>query len=96
MHTSYKELNHGITRKEGISNHKQKAVTKLQQSTERTRTESWHRVRKEEHEGESKCRVSKAVLAMFGCQQIKIEGMKQCTSFLCRNQRFQKLLLQKY
>jgi hypothetical protein len=34
MHTSYKELNNGITRKEGISNHEQKAVTKLQQSTE--------------------------------------------------------------
>jgi hypothetical protein len=27
MHTSYKELNNGIVRKEGISNHKQKAVT---------------------------------------------------------------------
>jgi hypothetical protein len=25
MHTSYKELNSGIVRKEGISNHKQKA-----------------------------------------------------------------------
>jgi hypothetical protein len=35
MHTSYKELNNGIaSRKEGISNHKQKAVTKPQQSTE--------------------------------------------------------------
>jgi hypothetical protein len=34
MHASYKELNDGITRKEGISSHKQKAVTKLQQSTE--------------------------------------------------------------
>jgi hypothetical protein len=34
MHTSYKELNNGITRKEGISNHEQKAVTKPQQSTE--------------------------------------------------------------
>jgi hypothetical protein len=34
MHTSYKELNNGIARKEGISNHKQKAVTKLRQSTE--------------------------------------------------------------
>jgi hypothetical protein len=32
------------------------------------RTESWHRVRKEEHEGESECRVSKAVLAKFGHQ----------------------------
>jgi hypothetical protein len=29
MHTSYKELSNGIARKEGISNHKQKAVTKL-------------------------------------------------------------------
>jgi hypothetical protein len=29
MHTSYKELNNGIARKEGISNnHEQKAVTK--------------------------------------------------------------------
>jgi hypothetical protein len=27
MHTSYKELNSGIVRKEEISNHKQKAVT---------------------------------------------------------------------
>jgi hypothetical protein len=27
MHTSYKELNNGIVRKEGISNQKQKAVT---------------------------------------------------------------------
>jgi hypothetical protein len=34
MHTSYKELNNGITRKEGISNHEQKAATKLQQSTD--------------------------------------------------------------
>jgi hypothetical protein len=32
------------------------------------RTESWHRVRKEEHEGESEWRVSKAVLVKFGCQ----------------------------
>jgi hypothetical protein len=28
MHTSYKELKNGIARKEGISNHEQKAVTK--------------------------------------------------------------------
>jgi hypothetical protein len=34
MHTSYKDLNNGIARKEGISNHKQKAVTKPGQSTE--------------------------------------------------------------
>jgi hypothetical protein len=34
MHTSYKELNNGIARKEGISNHQQKAVTKPRQSKE--------------------------------------------------------------
>jgi hypothetical protein len=28
MHTSYKELSNRIARKEGISNHKQKEVTK--------------------------------------------------------------------
>jgi hypothetical protein len=32
------------------------------------RTELWQRVRKEEREGESESRVSKAVLAKFGCQ----------------------------
>jgi hypothetical protein len=32
------------------------------------RTESWHRVRKEEHEEESEYRVSKGVLAKFGHQ----------------------------
>jgi hypothetical protein len=73
-------------RKEGISNHEQKAVTKPQQSTEtqgsqqnelRTRTESWHRVRKEEHEGESERGVSKAVLVKFGSQtnqKVKRQG----------------------
>jgi hypothetical protein len=35
------------------------------------RTGSWHRVRKEEHEGESECRVSKAVLAKSGHQANK-------------------------
>jgi hypothetical protein len=34
----------------------------------RMRTESWHRVIKKEHEGESECRVSKAVLVKFGHQ----------------------------
>jgi hypothetical protein len=35
MHTSYKELNNEIAKKEGISNHKQKAVTnKPRQSKE--------------------------------------------------------------
>jgi hypothetical protein len=34
MHTSIKELNNGIARKEGISNHEQKAVTKPRKSTE--------------------------------------------------------------
>jgi hypothetical protein len=34
----------------------------------RMRTEAWHRVRKEEHEGESESRVRKAVLAKFGHQ----------------------------
>jgi hypothetical protein len=34
----------------------------------KTRTESWHRVRKEEHEGESEHRVSKVVLVKFGRQ----------------------------
>jgi hypothetical protein len=69
MHTSYKELKNGIARKEGISNHQQKAVTMRattinrdpekdpKQNESRMRTESWHRVRKEEHEGESKRRV---------------------------------------
>jgi hypothetical protein len=35
MHTSYKELNNGIARKEGISNHEQNAVpvTKPRQSS---------------------------------------------------------------
>jgi hypothetical protein len=37
------------------------------QNESRMRTESWHRVRKEEHVGESECRVSRAVLAKFGC-----------------------------
>jgi hypothetical protein len=58
MHTSYKELKNGIARKEGISNHQQKAVTMCattinrdpekdpKQNESRTRTESWHRVRK--------------------------------------------------
>jgi hypothetical protein len=32
----------------------------LKQNELRMRTESWHRVRKEGHEGESECRVSKA------------------------------------
>jgi pyruvate carboxylase len=108
MHTSYKELNNGIVRKEGISNQEQKAVTKscnnqqrpkdLKQNESRMRTESWHRVRKEEHEGESECRVSKAVLVKFGCQtnEKQSEEMKQRTSFLGLNQRFQKVLLQKY
>jgi hypothetical protein len=79
MHVSYKELNNRIARKEGISNHEQKAVVKQshgnqqrhkdqKQNEPRMRTESWHRVRKEEHEGESEPRVSKAVLVKFGCQ----------------------------
>jgi hypothetical protein len=38
------------------------------QNESRMRTESWHRVRKEQHEGESEHRVSKAVLAKFGHQ----------------------------
>jgi hypothetical protein len=101
MHTSYKELNNGIARKEGISNHQQNAVTMRattiknrdpakdpKQNESRTRTESWHRVRKEEHEGESKRRVRKAVLAKFGCQvpnkSKKSEETKQRTSFLGR------------
>jgi hypothetical protein len=36
------------------------------QNESRMRKESCHRVRKEEHEGESKHRISKAVLAKFG------------------------------
>jgi hypothetical protein len=40
MQTSYKQLNNGIARKEGISNHEQKAVTKLQQSTETQRSKT--------------------------------------------------------
>jgi hypothetical protein len=81
MHTSNKELNNGITRrKEGISNHEQKAVANkavtinrdprpkdLKQNESTTRIESWQRVRKEEYEGESEqSRVSKVVLAKFG------------------------------
>jgi hypothetical protein len=111
MHTSYKELNNGIARKEGISNHQQKAVTMRattinrdpakdpKQNESRMRTESWHRVRKEEHEGESKRRVRKAVLAKFGCQTNQREVKRQrdeathLISWL--NQRFQKPLLQK-
>jgi hypothetical protein len=47
------------------------------------RTESWHRVRKEEHEGESKCRVSKVNIAKFGHQtNQKRKEMKQRTSFI--------------
>jgi hypothetical protein len=38
------------------------------QNESTTRTESWQRVRKEEREGESESRVSKAVLAKFGRQ----------------------------
>jgi hypothetical protein len=65
MHTSYKVLNNRIARKEGISNHKQKAGSSKaatinrdprpkdpKQNESTMRTESWHRVRKEEHEGE--------------------------------------------
>jgi hypothetical protein len=32
MHTSYKELNNGIARKEGISNHEKKAHQRSQNS----------------------------------------------------------------
>jgi hypothetical protein len=53
------------------------------------------RDKKEEHEGERKCRVSKAVLQGLGAKQSR-EQMVQCTSFLkskmpeescCRNIR---------
>jgi hypothetical protein len=37
----------------------------------RMRTESWHRVRKEEHGGESERSLSKVVLAKFGHKTIK-------------------------
>ena len=37
----------------------------LKQNELTTRTESWQRVRKEKHEGESESRVSKVVLAKF-------------------------------
>jgi hypothetical protein len=63
------------------------------------RTGSWHRVRKEEHEGESECRVSKAVLAKSGHQanKSKSEARDEATHLISwPNQRFQKLLLQKY
>jgi hypothetical protein len=68
------------------------------QNESRMRTESWHRVRKEEHEGESENRVRKAVLAKFGCQtNQKVKRRSNAPHcFLGPNQRFQKLLLQKY
>jgi hypothetical protein len=69
------------------------------QNESRMRTESWHRVRKEEHEGESKRRVRKAVLAKFGCQtnQRKVKRRRDEATHLISwpNQRFQKSLLQK-
>jgi hypothetical protein len=90
MHTSNKELNNGITRKEGISNHEQKAVANKavtinrdprpkdpKQNESTTRIESWQIVRKEECEGESESRVSKVVLAKFGHitnQKVKRQG----------------------
>jgi hypothetical protein len=109
MHTSYKELNLGIARKEQReyqtmnkkqykSSYNQQRPKDPKQNELRTRTESWHRVRKEEHKGESKHRVSKAVLANFGCQinqKVKRQS-NTATSFLGLNPRFQKLLLQKY
>ena len=98
MHTSYKELNNGIARKEGISNHEQKAVANKaatinrdprpkdpKQNESTTRTESWQRVRKEEREGESESRVSKAVLANFGRQtNQKVKRRSDAPHFLAR------------
>jgi hypothetical protein len=70
-------------KKGAISNHEQKAASNKaatinrdprpkdpKQNESTMRTESWPRVRKEECEGESESRVSKAVLlaTKFGCQ----------------------------
>jgi hypothetical protein len=63
-----------INRDPGIQN---------KQNESRMRTESWYRVRKEEHEGESKCRVSKAVLVKFGHQtNQKVKRQSNAPHFL--------------
>jgi hypothetical protein len=110
MHTSYKALINGIARKEGISKPPTKSSNNAmtinrdpakdpKQNELRMRTESWHRVRKEGHEGESKHRVRKAVLAKFGCQanQRQVKRQRGGPTHLISQlkQRFQKLLLQK-
>jgi hypothetical protein len=75
-----KQWNCEKQKKGQISNHEQKSSNKAatinrdprpkdrKQYESRMRTESWHTVIKEEHEGESERRVSKAVLAKFGHQ----------------------------
>jgi hypothetical protein len=69
----------------------------LKQNESRTRIESWHRERKEEHEGESECRVSKAVLAKFGHRtNQKVKRQSNARHFLARIKDFWKQLLQKY
>jgi hypothetical protein len=78
MHTLYKERvkqwNHKKKRdikprtKAVTSHDKQQSPRDLKQNESRMRTESWHEVRKQEHQGESRSKVSKVVCVKFGLQ----------------------------
>jgi hypothetical protein len=62
-------------------NKKQFQSCDKQQRCKDARKESWHRVKKDEHEVESKHRLSKAVFAKFGRKSIqKVKRGSNATS----------------